>query len=119
MSKYGSKKYNFKNCRKMKKKLIGIIAVVVIIVVAGYNVYAIQNSHNNVQLSELILANIEGLAYAEGSGETGQYEYPDGYPYTSTCNVRISKWRKCKVELIICQGGGSGCNSKNCPVHKS
>lgn len=103
----------------MKKKIMGLIAIVAIATVAGYNVYVSQAAHNNVRLSALILANIEVLAYAEGGGETGQYEYPDGYPYTMTCNVRVSKWKKCKVEIITCQGGGSGCNSKKCPVHNS
>lgn len=63
--------------------------------------------------SKLVLKNIEALA------DNGEYEYPDGFPYSSTCNTSIGKHRRCKVEIIICQGGGSGCNSKGCPSHKS
>lgn len=43
----------------MKKKIIGIISVVAIAVVAGYNVYT---SQNNAKLSDLVLANVEALA---------------------------------------------------------
>lgn len=52
----------------MKKKIIGIISVVAIAVVAGYNVYASQN--DNVKLSDLVLNNVEALADpGEGSGQ--------------------------------------------------
>lgn len=49
----------------MKKKVIGIIAVIAIASVAGYNVYT---SQNNVKLSGLALNNIEALA---NNGEGG------------------------------------------------
>ncbi|MEY8687492.1 NVEALA domain-containing protein [Bacteroides sp. AN502(2024)] len=49
----------------MKKKIMGIIAIVVVATVAGYNVYT---SQNNVRLSDLVLANIEALA---NDGESG------------------------------------------------
>lgn len=52
----------------MKKKIIGLIAIVAIAVVAGYNVYT---SQNDVMLSDLVLNNIEALAFdGEGSGGT-------------------------------------------------
>ena len=63
----------------------------------------------------LLLSNVEALTRDEG----GQYEYPDGYMYSSICGVQISKGKKCTVEIITCQGGGSGYNSKRCPTHKS
>ena len=63
----------------------------------------------------LFSSNVEALA----SGEGGQYDYPDGYAYTTICGVQISKGKKCKVEIITCQGGGNGCNTKSCPTHKS
>ena len=51
----------------MKKKVMGIIAVVSIAAVAGYNVYTSQN--DNVKLSDLVLSNVEALA---NPGESGQ-----------------------------------------------
>jgi hypothetical protein len=66
------------------------------------------------------MANIEALTTSEET-TSGQYEYPDGYPYISTCNVVVGKnlfgVSRCKVDVITCQGGGSGCNSKKCPSH--
>ncbi|MBD3589311.1 NVEALA domain-containing protein [Bacteroides sp. GM023] len=56
----------------MKKKVMGIIAIIAIAAVAGYNVYT---SQYNVKLSVLALANVEALAQ---SGE-----YPD---MEITCN---------------------------------
>ena len=44
----------------MKKKIMGLIAVVAIVTVAGYNVYTSQN--NNGKLSDLALSNVEALA---------------------------------------------------------
>lgn len=49
----------------MKKKIMGIIAVVAIAAVAGYSVYT---SQNNVKLSDLTLNNIEALASSNESG---------------------------------------------------
>lgn len=46
----------------MKKKVMGIIAVVAVAAVAGYNVYT---SQSNVKLSALVLANVEALANPE------------------------------------------------------
>lgn len=43
----------------MKKKILGIIAVVAIVAVAGYNMYT---SQYDVKLSDLVLANVEALA---------------------------------------------------------
>lgn len=46
----------------MKKKMIGIIAAIIIAVVAGYNVYSSQNNRN---LTDLALANVDALASGE------------------------------------------------------
>ena len=46
----------------MKKKLMGIVTIIAIAAVAGYNVYA---SRSNVKLSDLALANVEALAFRE------------------------------------------------------
>lgn len=43
----------------MKKKMMGIIAIVAVAIVAGYNVYT---SQNDMKLSDLTLNNIEALA---------------------------------------------------------
>lgn len=46
----------------MKKKIVGIIAVVAIAAIAGYNVYS---SQNDVKLSDFILSEMEALATSE------------------------------------------------------
>lgn len=48
-----------KKVEKMKKRMMGFIAIVAIVAVAGYNV---DTSQNNVKLSNLTLANVEALA---------------------------------------------------------
>ena len=52
---------------KMKKKMLSAAFAVVIMAVAGYNVYMNQEKNN---LSELALANIEALADPEGNVTT-------------------------------------------------
>lgn len=47
----------------MKKKFIAAMAVAVVAVVAGYNVYSSQKSTDT--LSDLALSNVEALAYGE------------------------------------------------------
>lgn len=54
----------------MKKNIVGVIAVVAIAAMAGYNVYSSQNDG---KLSDLALANVEALA----SGESGGWACPD------------------------------------------
>lgn len=98
----------------MKKKLLGGIAVFVMAAVVAINVNLVIPKQNN--LSSLVLANLEALGRNESGGNS--YDYPDGRAYSSICNVEISKWRRCKVEIVLCQGGGTGCNEKDCPVHK-
>lgn len=53
----------------MKKKIMGLIAVVAIVTVAGYNVYTSQN--NNGKLSDLALSNVEALADPNESSQKG------------------------------------------------
>lgn len=95
----------------MKKKIYAVMITVVVAMFAGYNIHS---SCNNNKLPDLLQANIEALAGDE-SGKV--FEYPTGAAYPVKCNVRISKWVKCSVTVITCQGGGSGCNSKKCPTH--
>ena len=47
---------------KMKKKIMGLIAIVAIATIAGYNVCA---SQNNMKLSDLTLSNMDALAFPE------------------------------------------------------
>ncbi len=53
----------------MKKKIVGVMLVVAVAMLAGYNVY---RSHTNVELSDLALANIEALASTSEGGEGGE-----------------------------------------------
>ncbi len=93
----------------MKKKILRLVLLAVIAICTTIGITN-ANRENEFTLS-LILANTEALAAGEG------FEYPTGYPYYTKCGVAISKHRTCKVEVIVCQGGGSGCNSKKCPQH--
>ncbi len=43
----------------MKKKFIGLMTVVAITIIAGYNVYI---SHSSLKLSDLVLSNVDALA---------------------------------------------------------
>lgn len=51
----------------MKKKILGIAVVVAVAVAAGWN---INQSNNDIQLSDLALNNVEALASGEG-GSSG------------------------------------------------
>lgn len=66
-------------------------------------------------LSELAKASVEALASGENNGN---YDYPNGKPYVSTCGVKDGSWgRRCQATVISCQGGGEGCNKQDCPAH--
>lgn len=107
----------------MKKKMIYVVAALVLGAVTVFNVKTVLEANHVYDLTmtsiDALSENSDGESGESGGSQTGQYEYKDGAPYSSICNVSISKHKRCKVELIICQGGGSGCNSKKCPVHKS
>lgn len=96
----------------MKKKVFMMLPCIAAVAIATVFGKKTVESHAY-ETDGLLAQNVEALA------KDGEYEYPDGYPYTSTCNVSISKWKRCKVEIITCQGGGAGCNSKKCPAHPS
>lgn len=87
--------------------------VVSVAALVGYTAYSSQKS---APMSNLVKANIEALADGESS-----YEYPDGFPFSFECGVKIGEgfWgdKTCSVTVVTCQGGGSGCNSRPCPVH--
>ena len=93
------------------KKLFGTMAVAAALFV-GYSAYEAQNGND---ITNFALANVEALA------EGGEYEYPDGAPYSFTCGIATSEgfWgeNKCARRVVTCQGGGRGCNSSKCPSH--
>ena len=90
----------------MRKKFFFIAVSAIVAVSAG--IFAYLNSES--KSDDMFSANVEALA-------DNEYEYSDGYPFTTICGVAISNSRRCKVTVITCQGGGSGCNSRPCPVH--
>ena len=90
----------------MRKKFFFIAVSAIVAVSAG--IFAYLNSES--RSDDMFSANVEALA-------DNEYEYSDGYPFTTICGVAISNSRRCKVIVITCQGGGSGCNSRPCPVH--
>lgn len=73
----------------MIKKVMGVIGVVAVCAVAGWNY---QQSEQEVELSDLALANVEALAIGEGTIQDG-CEYKAG----STC-----------TEIIIFPDGSTG-----------
>jgi len=52
----------------MKKKVLGIIAFAAIAAVAGWNYNQNLNKIDDVELSDLVLENVEALASGEGDG---------------------------------------------------
>ncbi len=94
----------------MKKNLIFTACILSIIAISSVATFK-SLIPNIEQTSELLSENAEALTNGE------EFEYPTGYPFSSRCGVKISRWQKCSVMVITCQGGGSGCNSKKCPTH--
>ena len=95
----------------MKNLKLKIAMVTVVAAVAGYVTY--QNQTKEIGMSELALANVEALAQNEG----GNFEYPTGKPYVFACGVKTGVFQHCQAMIVTCQGGGSGCNSRTCPMH--
>ena len=71
----------------MKKRILGLMAIVVIAAVAAWNVYMSQ-SKNEMALSDVALENVEALANNEGG---------------STCSGNCSSW-------IWALGSGVACD---------
>lgn len=93
------------------KKLFGTMAVAAALF-AGYSAYEAQNGND---ITNFALANVEALA------QSGEYEYPNGAPYSFICGASTGKYwwgeTKCSRTVITCQGGGTGCNTSKCPLH--
>ena len=105
----------------MKKKFFVPLMGAVVLGLSAYAGYRTYDAYAEKQSkSKLLLENIEALANDDESAGS-KYEYPDATPFPLTCNVQIGPrpWNKCKVKVITCQGGGSGCNPKDCPSHPS
>lgn len=98
----------------MKNVVSKIILFSAVISFVGYNLYQNKQTDND-NTSALMLANIDALATNENGD--GNFEFPNGAPYETRCNVSLGGWRKCSVRIINCQGGGSGCNRQDCPTH--
>ena len=109
---------NLKNKNMSKRKFFAPLMGAVVLGLSAYAGYRTYDAYHGVSESDLLLENAEALA---NGGEDSPYEFPTGYERTSTCNVKIGDkpWDRCKVELVSCPGGGSGCNTKKCPVHKA
>ncbi len=70
----------------MKKKIMGLIAIVAIVAVAGYNIYV---SQSNVKLSDLALANVEALASSCEESQSDCETYCM-VSYFDTCIIRYT-----------------------------
>ncbi len=104
-----------------KSNLLKLTLLIAVAIISGINVH---KSHKDIRFNVLTMANIEALADREGGGSggstgegNGNYEFPDGAPYETTCGVSLGGLKKCRARIVNCQGGGSGCNRQDCPVH--
>lgn len=100
----------------MKVKFIIAATLFLAMVYAGYSVY---ESTTLTEAEKFMKANVEALTNDE-SGEGAGFEYPNAFPLTFKCNVKIGSGilgGKCSATIVTCQGGGNGCNSRKCPVH--
>lgn len=87
----------------MKKKIMGLIAVVAIAAIAGYNMFT---SPNDVKLSSLVMVNMEALAQGESSG--GNCE-PSSSRECCVCNgihytYQASVNRSCDTKVAVVTG---------------
>ena len=72
----------------MKKKLFGIMLVFAVVLFAGYTAY---NSHGDIKLSDVTLANLEALAD----------ENDDNSEAGGASHSCYKKWRKAP-EVVLC-----------------
>ena len=96
----------------MKKTILLAAGAVLLAATVSTFVYVKNGSDS---MDELFKANVEALTNDEG------FEYENGSPIVTTCGVLIGEnfWGKqyCQATLVICQGGGKGCNERGCPIH--
>ena len=76
----------------MRKKFLGIVVVVMVVIAAGYNIYMIKRGMN---LSNMVLNNVEALA---DYGETTPYDCYMGhccYDPAYDCFGSSDRWHYC------------------------
>lgn len=107
------------NKNRMKKIFIpALLALATTSGIMGYH-----SQINNIEsLSDLALINIEALADGENVSPGFSWEYSDGKPMLFDCNAKIGEYifgiyKECGFQVVMCQGGGSGCNERRCPEH--
>ncbi len=71
----------------MKKKILGIAVMVVVALTVGWN---INQSENDIKLSDLALDNVEALASGEGGGG-GSDCYKCSYDWRVICD-NVQSW---------------------------
>ncbi len=89
------------------KKFVILASAVVLTISAATAAYVFSHDPS----SGLFEANIEALT-------DGEYDYSNGYPFSLQCNVSLGGLKRCKATVVTCQGGGSGCNERPCPMHR-
>ena len=86
----------------MKKNILKVAFVAAIALVSGINVF---NSHKNVALSDVALANVEALSMDEGNTQWGCAGNPTFIPNEALRSVRCwdgGTHKKCKKENNVC-----------------
>lgn len=95
----------------MKKTVYTIIASMTLVLSCVLAFMVERNIPDN----DLLNKNIEVLT----GGET--FDYESGYPYYTTCNAVVGSFLgipvRCGNTIVICQGGGNGCNEHHCSIH--
>ena len=80
----------------MRKKILGIAVMAVVAVAAAWN---INQSENEIKLSDLALDNVEALA--SGEGGSGYCSYSGGWDihlHTGTLELKFNQRRVCQNE---------------------
>lgn len=82
------------------KKLFGIIALAAIAAAAGWN---FSQNQNEVEMSDLALANVEALARGEGGPDWDKHElkYPENYP-KGCCKPYAAPEKSCSGSYPEC-----------------
>ena len=102
----------------MKNKIIVAAGAVFLASVVSATVY--RNYEKNSK-DAFLRANVEALSQDE-SGADGNY-FPNSVPMpVTTCGVPIGTniWGNpvgCTSTIVLCQGSGSGCTQRLCPLH--
>lgn len=94
----------------MKKKLLFGLAFAAL---AAGGCFLAVNTPPRHQFTPDEIANIEALSEQESG-----WEYSNGIESGRfSCGAKLPGGGKCTFQVITCQGGGSGCNSRKCNLH--